>query len=67
MHEDGARETVDLRAPGKRVAPGEPAELPEPQAVTPELADHPATTETGVRPPGTSPLDGYLPPARGDR
>ena len=66
--EDGVRETVDLRAPGKRAEPREadpehdtqPAALPAPQAVSPDLRDHPAVSEQVEPAPGTSPLDAAL-------
>lgn len=66
VRDDGVRETVDLRATGKRAEPGSPAELGVPQAPTPELRDHPALeADAQERAPGSSALDGFLPPAEG--
>ena len=62
MQEGGAREEVDLSAPGKRAEPDAPTELPTPIAVTavvPDLADL-DDEDVDDRPPGTSPLDGVI-------
>ncbi|MEZ6184153.1 MAG: IS481 family transposase [Planctomycetota bacterium] len=57
VRDDGVREAVDLRATGKRAAPGEVAALPAPQAPGPEPDDHPAVEGAGEQAPGTSPID----------
>lgn len=63
VHEDGQREAVDLRAPGRRAEAGDdvPEALPEPQAPGTAPADAPGTHERPSLPaPGTSPLDAFL-------
>ena len=62
MQEGGAREEVDLSAPGQRAEPDAPTELPTPVAVTavvPDLADL-DDEDVDERPPGASPLDGVI-------
>lgn len=63
VHEDGKREAVDLRAPGRRAEAGSdaPAALPAAQVPDGSPGDGPATREERALPaPGTSPLDGFL-------
>lgn len=58
--EDGARETVDLRAPGRRTEePGTP-ELPTPVAITVVRPLLPGSEDEDELPPGASALDGSL-------
>lgn len=58
--EDGARETVDLRAPGRRTEePGTP-ELPTPVAITVVRPLLPGTEDEDELPPGASALDASL-------
>lgn len=59
--DDGERETVDLRAPGRRTEGADPTELPEPVAPTVSLTSLPGLAEEREElPPGASPLDGTL-------
>lgn len=60
--EDGGRETVDLRAPGRRAEGPGVEELPEPVAPTVVLRSLPGHDgdEGEPLPPGASPLDGAL-------
>lgn len=58
---DGAREEVDLSAPGRRAADGEEQALPEPLAASGAPPDHPAERDAQeLEEPGTSVLDGLL-------
>jgi transposase InsO family protein len=57
--EDGDRETVDLRAPGRRSESPGVLQLPEPVAPTVSLTSLPGLDEARDElPPGASPLDG---------
>ncbi len=56
--DDGGRETVDLRAPGRRADASGAVALPEPVAPTVTLASLPGVEEQGEdAEPGASPLD----------
>jgi transposase InsO family protein len=58
--EDGVRETVDLRASGRRAETSGATELPLPVAPTVELTSLPGLDESEELSPGESPLDGRL-------
>ena len=63
VHEDGRREAVDLRAPGRRAEAGSetPPSLPAAQAPDGSPEDAPVIREDRALPaPGTSPLDDFL-------
>lgn len=58
--DDGDRETVDLRAPGRRAPVAAPPQLPEPVSPTATLTSLPGLEEREELPSGASHLDGTL-------